>query len=799
MRRNPLARSYRARLLLFAVALVVLLQASTYLSAQAAIRGTVMDSARHELQVGAEVFSQLLAERARQLTSSVSVLVDDFGFKEAVATGETQTVLSALKNHARRIGADRAMVMDNSGHLLADSRDQHGSAEFPFPELLQQADRSGAAVANVVLDGVPYQFVVATIRAPVRIGWAAIGFQLDATLANTLKGLTNLEISFAASAAADGSRKTDYLASTLAAPSQTDLRAASPALLSGASREVRELHMGADTMLTLVAPLPASQGATLAAVLQTPLVGVLMPYTQLSHQLLWIAIMGFVLAVAMAVLVGRKLTRSVRTLASASQRIAAGHYSTPVSVESDDELGELARAFTQMQTAIGEREERILYQSQHDHLTGLANRSLALQMLARAIATAESGGYGAAVLVLDINRFKAVNDAFGHAVGDQVLQAVAGRLRDSVKQRDTCVRLDGDEFLVVLESASAAQADSVALRLYSVLSEVIPLPDVQLSVDASFGVAVYPQDGRDPEILIRRAAIAMFHAKQSARPVACYEQGWDERNLRRLSLLQDLKAALASDGLHLVFQPKLSLSDDSYLGAEVLLRWRHPQLGALSPDEFIPLAESSGNISLLTLWVLEHAIAQLAAWQAARMNIRLSVNISALDLLQKNFVGDVERLLARHGVSARHLCLELTESSLMQEAQQSLAALASLQALGLRLSVDDFGTGYSSLSQLRKMPVDEIKIDKSFVLNLAESAEDQVIVRSTIELGHNMGLQVVAEGVENERSREILRSLGCDMVQGYLLSKPIPADEFAAWADRHFGDRQRGRANAVGH
>ncbi|MDB6062453.1 MAG: diguanylate cyclase/phosphodiesterase [Verrucomicrobiaceae bacterium] len=790
MLRKLFARSYLARLLLFAIALVVLLQASTYFSARAAIRGTLLDSARHELEVGADVFSQLLEERAHQLTSSVSVLVDDFGFKEAVATGETATVLSALKNHSSRVGADRAMVIDSTGRMLADTVAERDSS-FPFPDLLQQADRNGAASANVVLDGVPYQFVVATIRAPARIGWAAMGFQLDKNLAKTLKGLTKLEISFVAQAPG----QSRYLASTLESNLHDELKL-SLEPTSAKAGTVTQLQLGGETMLTLVAPL-SSQGFSLAAVLQTPLANVMMPYTLLSQQLLWIALAGFALAVAMAVLVGRNLTRSVRSLASASQSVAAGDYSTPVLIESEDELGELARAFVKMQTAIGERETQILYQSQHDHLTGLANRSRALQMLAKAIETARAGEHGAAVLVLDVNRFKAVNDSFGHAVGDQVLQAIAQRLQQSVKHLDTCVRLDGDEFLVVLEHADGAQAEIVAKRLFAVLAEPIPLPDLQMSIDASFGIAVFPQDGDDAEILMRRAAIAMFSTKHSAQSVACYQSGWDERNLRRLSLLQDLKKALTSEGLHLAFQPKLSLSDDAYLGAEVLLRWRHPQLGPLSPDEFIPLAESSGNISLITMWVLERAILQLSEWQQVGFSVRLSVNISALDLLERGFINHVERLLLQHGVLAQQLCLELTESSLMQEAQQSLATLRQLQELGIRLSVDDFGTGYSSLSQLRKMPVDEIKIDKSFVLNLADSAEDRIIVRSTIELGHNMGLQVVAEGVENEQSREILRGFGCDMVQGYLLSKPIPAADFAVWAKQHFANLKRGPVNAI--
>ena len=786
------SNSFLARLLLTAIGLVVVLQAATYLAARAVIRDTVMQNARHELAVGADVFSQLLDARARQLMSSVAVLVDDFGFKEAVATGETATVQSALSNHAARIGADRAMVIDNSGRLLADSIVKGAGAAFEFPELLEEADRNGVAVANVVLDGVPYQFVVASIKAPVRIGWAGMGFQLDRNLALMLKRMTKLEISFVAEAR----QRNSYLATTLDPSFHSDIEQLLQSQSGVAADAVQALLVGNAVMLTSVKPL-ASRGYTLAAILQTPLDSVLAPYRRLSLQLLWIALSGFGAAIGAALIGGRNMGQALRGLAKAAQRIARGDYATPVKVESADEFGELARAFVQMQSAIGERERKILYQSQHDHLTGLANRSLALQMLSTTIASAAASNRCASVVVLDINRFKAVNDSFGHLVGDEVLQAIARRLQQSVKQQDTCVRLDGDEFLIVLKDADREQACLVVERIYRGLTDPIHLPDVQLTVEASFGIAAYPDDGAEPETLMRRAAIAMFSAKQKGQPLAFYQAGWDESNQRRLALLRDFKVALANDGLHVVYQPKLSLRDPQYLGAEALVRWRHPQLGPLSPDEFIPLAETSGDITLLTHWMIDRVVQQIAEWLRCGLALHVSVNISALDLLETQLTDHIAATLQRYGVAARYLCLELTESSIMRETQHSLAVLQQLRGMGIRLSVDDFGTGYSSLSQLRKLPVDEIKIDKSFVLKLAESSEDGVIVRSTIELGHNMGLEVVAEGVENEPSRELLHRFGCDMVQGYLLSKPIPADDFKQWVLAHLQNVPSGESDVA--
>jgi EAL domain-containing protein (putative c-di-GMP-specific phosphodiesterase class I) len=287
-------------------------------------------------------------------------------------------------------------------------------------------------------------------------------------------------------------------------------------------------------------------------------------------------------------------------------------------------------------------------------------------------------------------------------------------------------------------------------------------------------------------MLVRRADIAMNVCKQTgsgsqAALVMAYQGGWEESRLRRLALLQNLKDAIAGSGLLLNYQPKLSLSTPEYLGAEALIRWQHPRLGFIGPDEFIPIAEQSGNIVPLTQWVIDKAIAQVAEWCAQGVTVVVSVNISAMDLLENSLPPYVEQKLQQYNVDPALLCIELTESSAMQDAQHSMAMLQKLQAMGIRISVDDFGTGYSSLAQLKKLNVDELKIDKSFVIKLDQNEDDLVIVRSTIELGHNLGLEVVAEGVENIESQHILKRLGCDMIQGYLLAKPLPPEKFLQW------------------
>ena len=768
--------SYRTKLLLVLIALVATLQLGTYIAARASIRSAVIRYAERDLSVGAEIFGKLMQTRGQQLSSSVSVLVDDFGFRQAIASSDSSTIRSALINQADRVGADRAMVIDSAHKVLADSDPGAADADY-FPKLLAQADENGAATELLILDDIPYQFVVTIVRAPLRIGWAGMGFELDAPLAEEMKKLTGLDVSFV-DVLPTAPR---YFAGTL---SDRDAELLLPALEQDLTAKPHIVELNGEPLLTLMRPLNSDR-IRLAVVLQVPMEKVLQPYHTLSRQLLWVTLLGLAGAVVAGIFLARSLSRSMQSLATAAQRISDGDYTSRVQVAGRDEFGNLARAFNVMQDAIAERENRVLHQSQHDSLTGLPNRTVALRSLASAMTSAGPGDHVAAV-IFDIRNFKAINEAFGHDVGDRVLQAVAERTRAAVKERDVVVRLGNDEFLLVLAELDLQHLPVIAQRIQQALAQPLSIGGVAFNIEAHLGIATYPTDGNTPEILVRRADIAMNMCKQqNVQYAMTYQGGWEESRMRRLALLQNLKDAIEGSGLHLNFQPKLRFAEPGYLGAEALIRWQHPRLGFIGPDEFIPIAEHSGNIVLLTQWVIENAVAQIAAWRREGMEVVVSVNVSALDLLEADLPAYVDVTLREHGVGPEMLCIELTESSAMHDTQRSMATLQKLQAMGVRLSVDDFGTGYSSLAQLKKLNVHELKIDKSFVLKLDQNEDDLVIVRSTIELGHNLGLEVVAEGVENAASRQILQKLGCDMIQGYLLAKPLPADQFLEWARRH--------------
>jgi diguanylate cyclase len=421
------------------------------------------------------------------------------------------------------------------------------------------------------------------------------------------------------------------------------------------------------------------------------------------------------------------------------------------------------------------------HQALHDPLTGLPNRELFADRVGQAIRTADRQLRPAALLLLDLDRFKDVNDTLGHHHGDLLLDEVATRLTGVLRQVDTVARLGGDEFAVLLPEVDAEGAPAVAEKLRVALHQPLTLDGVGLDLDASIGIAVYPDHGGDAAELLQHADVAMYAAKQTHAGFMVYDPAVDQHSPRRLALLGGLRRALERDELVLHYQPKADLSSGQVLGVEALVRWQHPAHGLLAPGEFIPLAERTGLIHPLTRWVLDAALRQAGQWRRAGHELSIAVNVSTRSLLDRDFPDQVADRLAAWQVPAGSLVLEVTESAVMADPALALDVLGRLHALGVGLALDDFGTGYSSMAYLKALPVDELKVDRSFVGQMASSTSDAVIVRSTIDLGHNLGLHVVAEGVESEGTWEELKTLGCDTAQGYHLGRPMPATELERW------------------
>jgi diguanylate cyclase (GGDEF)-like protein len=418
-----------------------------------------------------------------------------------------------------------------------------------------------------------------------------------------------------------------------------------------------------------------------------------------------------------------------------------------------------------------------------DHLTELPNRLLFFDRVSQTIVASGREGTGVAVLLLDLHHFKDVNDTLGHERGDELLRQVGPRLQGVLRASDTVARLGGDEFGIALAGlGSPAEAEDVARKLTDALDTPFALDGIDLALGGSIGIATYPDHGDDPDQLLRRAEVAMYVAKAARAPFESYSPAQDTYSTDRLALVADLRKAIDDGMLTVAYQPMIDLSRAAIVGVEALLRWTHPTQGPIGPDVFIPLAEHSGLIGRITTYVLEAAAEQAHMWQDAGLDLTVSVNLSVRDLQRPGLAAAIADALQRHDLSADRLRLEITEGSVMDQPERALATLHELSAVGVGLSVDDFGTGYSSLAYLQRLPVNELKIDRSFVLGLAESSSDGEIVRSTVGLGHNLGLSIVAEGVEDESSLTFLREVGCDIAQGFFIAKPMSADSLTEWA-----------------
>ena len=779
-------RSLHIRIIVFFMILLFTVQGVLYFVVTASGQRIAERTIGDELAIGERVFRRLVDQRSGQLAAAAQVLAADFGFRTAVATSDAETIASALANHGNRIQANVVMLASLDGSLTAAvGAEGMRGMHFPLPALLEVAREKGKAAAIVLLEGRPYQIVMVPVLAPVPIAWVAMGFTLDDRVASDLQSVSTLHVSFL-SRAADG--RWSLHASTLPAPMRASLLGHSAALADIS----RATTMGLDgedyqSLLPILGETPEGR---VVALLQRSRREALAPFDQVRTILTVLALVSIGLSVVGSVMIARGISRPVQRLADAARQIRDGDYAHKVEVENRDEIGELATSFNHMLDGIAARESEILRLAYEDTLTGLPNRARLRERLAEALDTARGAGAHVAVMMLDLDRFKLINDSLGHPAGDQVLRLVAARLQTTLRDTDMVARLGGDEFAIVLPDGSAERVQRVAQRILGELEAPIPLDGQAVDVSASIGVACHPEHGDDPDVLMRHADVAMYAAKRGNTGWAAYDPQRESGRMTHLSLLGELRHAIEHDELSLYYQPKLDLVTGQVRRAEALVRWIHPERGFVSPGEFVPFAEQTGAIKQLTRWVLARGIRQVADWRAAGLDIAVSINVSTRDLMSPDLTEYVSDQLARQGTPPDRVCLEITESGFMEDPTHALATLERLHGLGLMLSVDDFGTGYSSLAYLKKLPVSELKIDQSFVRDMVTNEDDATIVRSTIELGHNMGLEVTAEGVEDGAGLEMLRDLGCDQAQGYFIAKPMPAPQFEDWLRARAPERE---------
>ena len=758
-------RSLRVRLIAIFVLLLSLLALATGLATLTSMKRDSEAQAADILNVATKVLRQALDIRAEQLSDSVRILAADFGFRRAVATAEQETIESVLQNHGSRINANLMLLLSPQGQLLASSDMQINIADIQ--SLFSQIGNSSATVADIItLNGQPYQLVLAPVTAPNLIAWAGMGFPLDAPLAAKIKSITGLDLSFVT--------RPDNIpvlhSSTLDLSHQQQL----PLLLPQLVLHANEAQSNPEQDYISVA-VALDKQQQLWAVQHLPNQRWLSSYQQFRRQLLLIFGAALSLAILVAVIFARSISRPLDALSQFARRVGQGYDDAPPGGGSD-EIGLLGSTLHTMQINIRQREQQLLHNAEHDSLTGLYNRA-AIERLLPQILAQQNGS----LLQINIQQFKHLNDVLGFSHADQLLVQLAQRLQQVQPSPLLLARLGGDEFLLVYGKALTIAEVQAKLTL---LAEQYPLDDSLISLKFCAGVYHFTQGQHSVNDALRRSDIALDNARRLPQRIAIYQMGQDESHQRELQLIRDLPAALQQGQFYVVYQPKVDIRQQRCISAEALIRWQHPQLGFVAPDQFIMLAEHAGNIGLITDWMLQQVICQTARWWQQGVQLKVAVNLSVVDLLNPLLCDNISRLLSQQQLPATALALEITESAIMQDAATVIQQLSKLKALGITLAIDDFGTGQSSLAYLKQLPVHEVKIDRAFVKDIEHNSNDALIVAATTQLAHSLGFSVTAEGLEQRAGLAQLLQCQCDTVQGYYFSKPLQAGQFSLWLEQ---------------
>jgi diguanylate cyclase (GGDEF)-like protein len=736
-------RSFKNRLLILIVALVTIAQGVTLLLALGSLQQKARTQSRLDLAAARDVLAERLDERWRERREIAEALFTrNFSFMEALATGDRPTINSALENLAgTRLAADFSVLFDADGKAVAGDAQRFAGSRQWLPDEGSGTQR----IAYVTLAGKPFQIVYAELRAPQHAGWVALGFALDDSLALQLRRLAIADVHFEV---IDASNRPN-----------------------GAVSRHGEL-------LSLATILPRSN-AGIAMVVERSVDTAMSVYTSLWLPLTGIVLLILFFAAAVGVLTGRAFVKPLAALVAAANRIARGDYGWTVVARGGEEFQAVATTFNLMQEGIREREQQLYEQATRDALTGLANRRAIHQWLE----LRGSSDLPLALVACDITRFRDVNASMGNQAGDRVLCLLAQRLQSMAGDANACARIGADLFMVALPLPEAQAVEKVR-ELSADLRRGVSLDGVVLSIGLRCGIAVQ-RAGLSAEDLLRQCGVALVEAKESGADCVVFSLSHDLEHQRRVMLVAELRRVIASDGLTLAWQPLVQLSNRETRLFEVLVRWTHPMLGEIPPTEFIPLAERASVIGELSSWVLKAAIEQLGRWRRNGLELEAAVNLSAANMADPTLPMRVLMLLQQSDVPPSMLVLEVTESAIMHEPVLAAQVMKQLRTAGVRFAIDDFGTGHSSLAQLTALPVDELKIDRAFVTDLDRNTANQAIVRSTIELGHILGLKVIAEGIETPEVWGQLVRMGCDFAQGYFISRPMMTAAVPEWVATH--------------
>jgi diguanylate cyclase (GGDEF)-like protein len=749
------------------VGLVVLTTITIFASVWLATSEQTQSRLKRDLIIAENVLQRVLQNREDLLYNSAYVLTADFGFKQAVASGDKGTIDSALSNHGQRIKADLMALVSLDGQTVTSApavlKMQY---PFPYPAVINNVIKKGGDTSLMMLDGQLYQVIMLTIDAPTPIGIALIGFKLDNSILTQLNKITQLETTLQVFTGQTEVYKISTLPEAAISTALVNINQRPSWLSITVTKDTPYISK----QFTLADDLDSQTIITLSEDAQK----LFADFTSLQLGIIVICVFAILLATLLAALFSKKISQPLTVLAGIAERISVGNYTKDVAVASNTkEVRLLSEAFTSMQSNIQSREQEIIFQARHDPLTSLYNR-LYIETL---LDSKFLGKSSFLVVGINICGFRGINDVFGYHNGDLCLKELALRL----SQFDgVTARLNGGELLWL---PNIAPTEKLINALKSALEVPIDTGDVVINISVAMALIDCPKDANNTEEVFKRLNIVLDEAQITFGLVLNFNSKLEERYTRRLSIITELKNTLerTRDELSLNYQPKLDLKKGSVTHVEALIRWTNPRLGFVSPEDFIAIAEQAGLIENITSWVINRAIEDAVRFRQANLNVSVAINLSAKDIMNPALLTNVLALLKEKNLDTACLSFEITEGDLVKDHDMAIIHLQAFRDEGFEIAIDDFGTGYSSMAYLQNLPVNTLKVDKSFVLKLHEQDGDQKIVKTVINLAHSFDMNVVAEGVENIEALTLLADWGCELAQGYYICKPTCADKFITW------------------
>lgn len=781
-------KSLKNKIFLLFVLLLLVVQAITFWTLYYGNKNQQVAEINTRLTTAKTIFTELFDRRLDYLSAFAETAAKDYGLKQ-VFNEDTRSLLVALNNHRQRVDADLAMAISSEGiitgqlqrNFIVEDSPNSDSSKENYKSKVKQGPELGSEFRYIhwfhsdqtahlyTIKDALYQLSISPVNIGTKtIGWIAFGFQIDHRLANEFKSITDLQTDFILK----GNEQWHLIA--------TSDQQSTPSQKLALSMLVRNNNIPEKYIATHVSITEFDEQE-----LDVYMYGLRANIVSLLQrqwlQFLILAILTLFVSLMGAYLIAASITKPIQRLVTQAKTIANGNYKDTIDFVERNEIGQLADEFNHMQSAVLERENALTYFANNDPLTGLPNRNSLNKKLSRLI---QQQKYFV-LLHLNLSRVKDVNATVGHDVGDEVIKEFSRRLKVLSQQKDMLllVHLGADEFILVVdrgEERKVKVCDAVA-KINKNMEAMFLYQGLSLQLQVRIGASLYPEHSNDAVKLVQMADTALHHTRKKNELVQTYQSELDVNTFERLNLINDLKNAIKMDQLELHFQPKLCLLTWKVTHAEALVRWHHPTLGMVPPDDFIHIAEQTGQIKALTRWVFLVALAQSKKWDLLGLDINIAINISAENLKESDFYEFICSSMAEANIVPEKITLEITESSVVEDPESAISLLGKFKKHGLKISIDDYGTGYSALAQLKQLPVHELKIDKSFVQRLEHDNDDQIIVRSTIDLAHNMGLSVVAEGIEDEFSLFWLAEKKCELAQGYFISRPKPANELTPW------------------